>query len=173
MILLFTINSLENIYGGTNQSYILNAIRLNPGFGRHNFFLIRFYFYRVQAYVSVGCYPLTLDLFEKYKIIFNIIKIDRMKGSKYSRHNRELESVLPLFVGITIQNLTRKRDLVEPMHERGLSVSYKKVLSISKDETNQLINLYKQIGVVAPPVLRKGIFTTSNLDHMDHNHFSP
>ena len=40
------------------------------------------------------------------------------------------------------------------LHENGISISYDRVLVD---------------GVVCPPILRKGLFTTSAMDNIDHN----
>ena len=54
------------------------------------------------------------------------------------------------------------------MYERRLSVSYDRLLNVSTDEANWVITSYKQEGVVCPTLLRDGLFTTGNLDHLEY-----
>ena len=56
-------------------------------------------------------------------LVFNAMKRSR-KGSNAVRHNLDRETRLPLYLGLLIHNKTRKRDLINTLFERGLSVSY-------------------------------------------------
>ena len=58
---------------------------------------------------------------------------------------------------------------MELLHENGISVSYDRVLEISTQIGEAVITQYTEDGVVCPPVLRKGLFTTSAMDNIDHN----
>ena len=51
----------------------------------------------------------------------------------------------------------------------GLSVSYDRVLSISTDIGNTICRKFEDENLVCPAKLRKGIFTTSAVDNIDHN----
>ena len=64
---------------------------------------------------------------------------------------------------------TRKRQLIDKLHENGISISYDRVLEISAQLGESVVNQYVEEGVVCPPVLRKQIFTTSAMDNIDHN----
>ena len=59
--------------------------------------------------------------------------------------------------------------LIDILYDKGLSVSYDRVLQISTEETNRVINNFENEGLVCPTVLRDGLFTTGNLDNIDHN----
>ena len=63
---------------------------------------------------------------------------------------------------------TRKRQLVDMLHENELSISYTRVLEISAQLGETVVAQYVEDGVVCPPVLRKK-FTTSAVDNIDHN----
>ena len=89
-------------------------------------------------------------------LVFNTIKYER-KSTTHSRHNLDREAALPLFVGLLIHGMTRKRDLVDSMYQCGLSVSYDRVLKVSTDEANRVIAIYEKDGVVCPPILQKGV----------------
>lgn len=64
---------------------------------------------------------------------------------------------------------TRKRELIDKLHENGISISYDRVLEISGQLGETVVNQYVEEDVVCPPVLRKGLFTTSAVDNIDHN----
>ena len=66
-------------------------------------------------------------------------------------------------------NKLRKRDLIDTLFQRGLSVSYDRVFQLSTDIANAVIDQYEDDGVVCPTILREGLFTTGNLDNLDHN----
>ena len=70
---------------------------------------------------------------------------------------------------IGIQAKTRKRDLVEMLHDHGLNIPYDQVLEISAQLGEAVISRYVEEGVVCPLKLRKGLFCTSALDNIDHN----
>ena len=50
-----------------------------------------------------------------------------------------------------------------------MCTSYDRLLSISSDITNSVIDRYDRDGVVCPSKLRDGIFTTAAVDNIDHN----
>ena len=70
---------------------------------------------------------------------------------------------------MTVYAKTRKRKLIDLLHDNGVSISYDRVLEISSQLGEAVITKYIEEGVVCPPVLRKGIFTTSAIDNIDHN----
>lgn len=88
---------------------------------------------------------------------------------KRERHNKARETPLPIYIGLTLHAKTRSRDLVGKLHELGLSISYDRVLAISTDLGNSICRQYHQDDVVCPPSLRKGLFTSSAVDNIDHN----
>ena len=101
-------------------------------------------------------------------LVFNAIKRSRA-DSVAVRHNLERETALPLYLGLLIHNKTRKRDLIDNLFEKGLSVSYDRVLQLSTEEANTAIDRYEKEGCVCPATLRDNLFTTGNLDNIDHN----
>ena len=64
---------------------------------------------------------------------------------------------------------TRKRQIVDELFSRGLSVSYDRVMQLSTDLGNDAIQTYEKDGVVCPRSLCTGLFTTGNLDNIDHD----
>ena len=85
------------------------------------------------------------------------------------KHSRERETPLPIFLGVLVHSKTRKRELVDYMFELGLSISYDRVLEVSTMLGNRICHLYNAQGVVCPPQLRLGVFTTAAVDNFDHN----
>ena len=72
-------------------------------------------------------------------------------------------------MGLSIFAKTRKKSLVEMLHEHGICISYDRVQEISAQLGNATVSKYVEEGVVCPPVLRKGLFTTAVMDKIDHN----
>ena len=100
---------------------------------------------------------------------FNSYFSNRSECSHHDHHNRCRETPLPIYLGLSIHARTRKRDLVDNFFKLGLSVSYDRVLSISTDIGNTICRKFEDENSVCPAKLRKGIFTTSAVDNIDHN----
>ncbi len=64
---------------------------------------------------------------------------------------------------------TSKRRLIDMLHEKGLCVSYDRVLGISANLGEAVVCQYVDDGVVCPPALRTKLFTTSAVDNIDLN----
>jgi len=64
---------------------------------------------------------------------------------------------------------TRKRLLVEMLHELGLNIPYDRVLKFSAQLEDAAVSKYMEEGVVCPFVMRKDLFTTAAMDSIDHN----
>lgn len=47
------------------------------------------------------------------------------------RHSKDRETPFPVYIGMSVHAKTRKRSLVEMLHEHGRSISYDRVLEIS------------------------------------------
>lgn len=106
-------------------------------------------------------------------IVYNTVKRQRVKEPTESyditRHNLDRETMLPLYVGLLVHGKTRKKELVDALHDQGLSVSYRRVMDVSTDVANAVLQKYEQTGIVCPPNLKSGVYTTGNLDNIDHN----
>ena len=100
-------------------------------------------------------------------IIFN--SIQRKKNTQFTRHNHNRETAFPLYLGLQIHNKTRRKDLIDELHQVGLSISYDRVIQIQTQTANGVIDRFVQDGVVCPTSLRFGILTTGQLDNIDHN----
>ena len=102
---------------------------------------------------------------------YNSVKYLRQhtESSRAIRHKSAQESPLPIYVGLMLHAQTRKKDLVDKLFSLGLSISYSQVLHLSAEMGNSLCQLFHMEQVVCPPMLRKGLFTTSAIDNIDHN----
>ena len=78
-------------------------------------------------------------------LVFNAMKYSRKNGSAV-RHNLDRETRLPLYLGLLVHNITRKRDLIDKLFERGLSVSYDRVFQLSTDVANAVIDQFEDDG---------------------------
>ena len=101
-------------------------------------------------------------------MIFNSVKNHR-ESSTVVRHNEDRETPSPVYLGLMIHAVTRKRDIIDKLHKLGLSISYDRVLHFSADLANKVCKQYEVDGVVCPPNLRKHLFTTAAVDNIDHN----
>lgn len=83
--------------------------------------------------------------------------------------NRELAAIVPVYVGLKVYAETRKKGLIEDLNEIGVSISYKRVMTIVADAASKVSETYYREGVVCPPSLRRGVFTTTQADNFDYN----
>lgn len=100
---------------------------------------------------------------------FNCYSRKPEDNSNYVRHNKDRETPLPIYIGVSLHAQTRKRDLVDSLSKLGISISYDRVLSISTDVGNAVCRRFEEEGVVCPTKLRKDLFTTAAIDNIDHN----
>ena len=96
---------------------------------------------------------LQYNCFAKYK-----------EGSTVHRHSKDHETPFVVFTGMHMLAKTRKRQLVEMLHENGLSISYTRVLEISAQLGEAVVAQYVEDGEVCPLVLKKNLFTTSAVE---------
>ena len=100
---------------------------------------------------------------------YNIRARCRDKEVKRERRSKRRETPLPIHIGISVHAKTRSRDLVEVLHNLGISISYDKVLAISTDLGNEVCRRYTDESAVCPSNLRLHLFTTAAVDNIDHN----
>ena len=104
-------------------------------------------------------------------LIFNAVKCHRDPNSDATaaRHDPHREPPVPVYVGLLVHAVTRKKTLVDKLYRLGLSISYDRVMQISADLGNGVIAQYEEEGVVCPSKLKKSLFTTGSVDNIDHN----
>ena len=74
-----------------------------------------------------------------------------------------------MYLAFSVLARTRKRILIDMLHENGLCVSYDRVLEMSAKLGEAVVCQYVEDGVVCPPALRTKLFKTSAVDNIDHN----
>ena len=116
-----------------------------------------------QSLVSKSQAPLSICQL----ILFNCLGRSE-KHVQRTRYNKSRELPLPVHLGVFLHTKTRKRDLVETLYDLGLSVFYDRVLEISTDVGTKICNYYNWLNTVCPPQLKKGVFTTSAVDNINH-----
>ena len=108
-------------------------------------------------------------------LVFNSIARFRDKScndsgtTHHTHHVRNRECPLPIYVALKIHGATREKSLIDTFYKPGICISYGRLLSISTDITNSVIDRYDKDSVVCPSKLRDGIFTTAAVDNIDHN----
>ena len=102
-------------------------------------------------------------------IVFNSIKRRRNASTTRHRHSVKTETPLPIFNALKVHVQTRNKSIIETQHRLGLSISYKRTLQITDFVKNAVCQDYIENGVVCPPHIPKGIFTTAALDNLDHD----
>ena len=105
-------------------------------------------------------------------LVFNSISRIRDKSGSSTRHTphvRNRECPLPIYTALKIHGTTRDKSLIETFYRLGMCISYDRLLSLSTDITNSVIDGYDKDGVICPSKLRGGIFTTAALDNIDYN----
>ncbi len=85
------------------------------------------------------------------------------------RHSKDWETPFAVYLAMSVFAKTRKRQLVDMLHSNGLCISYDRVLEISAQLGQAVVDQYVEDGVVCPPILRKKLFATSAIDNIDHN----
>lgn len=102
-------------------------------------------------------------------LTFNSVKSVRKQRSGNIRHNTDREVPLPLYLGLKMHAEIRKGELVDCLFHFGLSVLYDRVLRISSSLAKGIIERFERDGAVCPPRLKEGLFTTGQMDNIDHN----
>ena len=104
-------------------------------------------------------------------LIYNAVKHHRDPTSENTttRHSLMRETPLSIYVGLVLHAETRKKKLVDKFYRLGLSISYDRVMQISADLGNSICSQFEEEGVVCPSKLKRSLFTTANVDNIDHN----
>ena len=75
-----------------------------------------------------------------------------------SRHTKDREPPIPLFVGLHVHTQTRSKKIVNRM---GVSVSYDRVLEIENSLATAVCKRFEEENLVCPANLRKGLVTVA------------
>ena len=104
-------------------------------------------------------------------LMFNSVKHARAADASLAtvQHKRERETPLPLYVAMKIHAVTRKRNIIDTLFHWGICVSYDRLLKLITDISNGVCERFTMDGVVCPPKLRCGVFSSAAVDNLDHN----
>lgn len=91
------------------------------------------------------------------------------KGTLTHRHSKKRETTLAVFIGLSVYSKTRKRQLIELLHDNGMCISYDRVLEITSQLGEAVVHQYIKERVVCSPILMKYLFTLAAVDNIDHN----
>ena len=83
-------------------------------------------------------------------IVFNSIRASKYHVPSTHRHNRDRETPAPIYLALKRHGETRKKGLVDTLHNMGLCISYDRLLGISNDISNKVCAMYDKEGVVCP-----------------------
>lgn len=105
-------------------------------------------------------------------LIFNAVKCQRdpTRGTTTPRSLKR-DTPLAIYVGLVLQSETcnkKKKKLVDKFSKLGLSISYDRVMQISADLGNSIHAQFEE-GAVCAPKLEKFLFTTANVDTINHS----
>ena len=102
-------------------------------------------------------------------IIFNMKKRRTKSADKSTRHHRNREPPLPVYIGLTIHAQTRSKKLINQMNDLNLSIRYNRVDEILNGLGTSVCKHFETIGVLCPLQLKKGFLTVGAIDNLDHN----
>ena len=69
-------------------------------------------------------------------------------GSHVHRHSKDRETPFVVYMGMSVFAKTRKRQLIDMLHDNGLSITYDRVLEISAQLGEAVVAQYVDDGVV-------------------------
>ena len=91
------------------------------------------------------------------------------KIHKNQKHRKQQETPLMIYTGLKIFFLTRSRQLIDGFFKAGLSVSYDRVLEVTKTLYHNLQEAYLKHGCFFPKILKKNLFSVWLKDNIDVN----
>ena len=91
------------------------------------------------------------------------------EGTSTHRHSKKRETPLAVYIGLSVYSKTRKRQLIELLHDNGMCISYDRVLEITSQLGEAVVHQYIEEGVVCSPILMKYLFPLAAVDNIDHN----
>ena len=100
-------------------------------------------------------------------VCFNIKS--KRSSAESSRHFKDRETPLPLYIGLNIHSLTRSKKLLNRLHRLGISINYNHVIELENCLASSVCTRFEQDSVVCPSQLRKDLFTVGAFDNIDHN----
>ena len=93
----------------------------------------------------------------------------RSEATGATHHIKSRECPLPIYTALKLHGATRDKALMDSFYNLGVCMSYDRLMSISIQISNSVLERYERDGVVCPPKPRKGLFTSAAVDNIDHN----
>ena len=86
------------------------------------------------------------------------------------RHDQSKETPFSLYIAMKIYSHSRSKTMINWLHFcAGISISYNRLLDITRDLANQILHQYKHDRVFIPFNLKKTIFTIIAKCNINHN----
>jgi len=123
----------------------------------------------IEAQTSSSAMPQPILTISQLLLYNSLVRRRKNQSTSTIRHNKDRETPLPIYLGMMVHTKTRKRELVDTLHELGLSVSYDRVMDISSELGSKICSHYDGEKAVCPPELKGSLFMTSAVDNIDHN----
>ena len=70
------------------------------------------------------------------------------EGTYVHRHSKDRETPFAVYMGLHVFAQMRKRQIIEMLHENGLSISYDRVLEISAQLGEAVVAQYVEDGII-------------------------
>ena len=87
-------------------------------------------------------------------------------GDPHQRHNADEESPFLLYIGLKVFSDTRSSKIIDILHAHGSSVSYDRILRITQDLEEALLQLFHDDNAVFLGLLRTELFTIGAKDNI-------
>lgn len=124
----------------------------------------------IEHQTQIGTGSTTAAVSISQLVMFNGVKCVRAatpSSSMYHSHDRE--TPLPLYLALKVHAVTRSRSLIDTLFNLGMSVSYDRLLQLTSDIGKGVCERFRVDGVVCPPKMRSGVFTSAAVDNIDYN----
>ena len=64
---------------------------------------------------------------------------------------------------------TRIRELIDKLYNRGLCISYHRMLALSTNIGNTMCSQFQRYNIVCPSILKRNLFRTNAIDKVDRD----
>ena len=98
----------------------------------------------IEAQSSSSAMPQPVLTISQLLMYNSLVRRRKNQATSTIRHNQERETPLPIYLGVMVHTKTRKCELVDTLHELGLSVSYDRVMDISTELGNKICSHYQR-----------------------------
>lgn len=96
----------------------------------------------IKAQSSSSAMPQPVLTISQLLMYNNLVRRQENQATSTTRHSKERETPLPIYLGMMFHTKTRKCEFVDKLYELGLSISYDRVLDISTELGNMICHHY-------------------------------